>query len=468
MMKILNKIISLKYFSIYLKVLVLFLFFLIIYMGFQGHSTSAAFLKHLRNFNLGNLVVWSYWWPFLVISSIFFGRVWCMMCPVELATTFASKLGLKQEHPRWLKSGWVITILYSTILFVGINGFAIHRNPKYMAIYLLILLVLSIIVGFIFKKNAFCRYVCPIGILLGVYSRFSFLGWRVKSLSTCNSCKDKSCISKKNVYKIDDKSCGVNLYPAKITTNEDCILCGGCRKACKNNNIENNPSRPNPGFEIIKPKQSIFSGVDLSYSQVAFTLLLSGFIIYEILSEWTVTKGYLMYVPNILTQKLDLNNALLKGLIKSICLFVILPLLIWVIPFLFSTLLKVKLSFGKYLRSFATGFIPIMAAAHVCKALLKTLSRLPYFEHILNDVSGMHNTQVFLDGYIALFKIPIAVNVVVSVLMLILLLLGSLISVYAIKRTNKLNNYTKGYIFYLIPIMYSAIFIIPVVLWRFL
>lgn len=39
----------------------------------MAYSTDAAFLKEFRNTNLGNLIVWSYWWPAIVIGAIFWG-----------------------------------------------------------------------------------------------------------------------------------------------------------------------------------------------------------------------------------------------------------------------------------------------------------------------------------------------------------------------------------------------------------
>lgn len=192
--QILNRLLSRWYFPITLKHLSLVAYIVLIATGLMAYSTDAAFLKQLRNTTLGNLIVWSYWWPAIVIGAIFFGRVWCMVCPVELITTFFAKIGLKRKRPSWILSGWVITVFYITILFVGIQGFAIHRNPYFMAIYLLLIVGVSIIIGGIYEKNTFCRYICPAGYLLGLYSRLSFFGWRVKDKSVCETCKDKYCV----------------------------------------------------------------------------------------------------------------------------------------------------------------------------------------------------------------------------------------------------------------------------------
>ncbi len=466
-MKILNQLISLKYFSLLIKTLVLFVLFSLIYIGFSAHATEAGFLKQLRNFNLANLIVWSYWWPFLVVSSIIFGRIWCMICPIEMITSFASLIGLKKERPAWLKSGWMMTIFYVLILFVGINGFAIHRSPMYMAIYLSVIVGLSILIGLIYKKNTFCKYVCPIGILLGLYSRFSFLGWRVKANDSCASCKDKSCVSKIDLYRVNEKSCGVDLFPKNIADNSECILCGGCRKVCDKNNSENFSTRPNPGFVKLKLKESLFSKLELTAAELAFTMIISGFVIYEILSEWSVTKSILMFTPKALNNSLAISNHFVAGFLKSVVLFVIFPFIIWTIPYLISKIFKEKISFFQYLKSFAAGFLPIMAAAHLCKAVLKMTSRIPYFEHVFSNIDGLQNTQLFLKGQISMFTLGQQPQLMISVLLILLIGLGIFVSSITIKKLNSTLNIKNKAVMYLIPTVYGFIFLATILQWRF-
>jgi hypothetical protein len=87
-----------------------------------------AFAKVLRNTNVANLIVWSYWWPLIILATIFLGRVWCTVCPIELVTSLASKVGLKRKPPAFLRSGWVMVIFYTLIIFVGIHTLSIHRD----------------------------------------------------------------------------------------------------------------------------------------------------------------------------------------------------------------------------------------------------------------------------------------------------------------------------------------------------
>jgi polyferredoxin len=467
MLKQINRAISKAYMPITLKYVSLAAYILLIISGLAAYSTDAAFLKQLRNTNLGNLIVWSYWWPAIVIGAIFFGRVWCMVCPVELITTFFAKIGLKRKRPSWLLSGWAITVFYIIILFVGIQGFAIHRNPFFMAIYLLSIVGVSVLIGSIYEKNTFCRYVCPVGYLLGLYSRLSFFGWRVKNKNVCDTCKDKSCIHKKYQYNLNYKSCGVDLYPANITDNSDCILCAGCLKTCSKYQTEPNTERPNPQLKYIGFANDLFQLKPLRMAEMVFVLIVSGFVISEIWSEWSVTDAYLSVLPDLLIKPLLVENNILSGILKGTVIFAFVPFIVWLLPYLFSRLAGATIKFKDYLLNYGIAFIPIIAAAHLGKAILKTTSRLPYFNHLFEDFTGVSTAQQIIDGQITLQQNPVWINTLVSLFLTGFMIVGIWISIKVINNLNKKNGLsTSSKSYYLIPIIYGGVFLIMLLVWR--
>ncbi|OFX26243.1 MAG: hypothetical protein A2041_11750 [Bacteroidetes bacterium GWA2_31_9b] len=452
-----------------LKYLSLVAYVILIITGLAAYSTDAAFLRELRNTNLGNLIVWSYWWPVIIVLAIFFGRIWCMICPVEIITTFFAKIGLKRKRPKWLLSGWAITVFYILILFVGIQGFAIHRNPFFMAIYLLAIVGVSILVGSIYEKNTFCRYVCPVGYLLGLYSRLSFLGWRVKDKNVCATCKDKSCIHKKYQYNLNYKSCGVDLYPANITDNSRCILCAGCLKTCSSYQSQPNENRPNPHLTYIGFANDLFRLKPLKMAEMVFVLVVSGFVISEIWSEWSVTDKFLGFIPNLILTPFSQNNNFIGGFIKGSIIFAIIPLIIWLVPFLISRLIGKTIKIKEYFLKYGIAFIPIIAAAHIDKSILKSTSRIPYFEHLFDDITGVSTAQKIIDEEIVLQQNPFWLNFVVSLLLTLVIVIGIGLSIKVVKLINQkqgLEKSTKS--FYLIPVVYGSIFLIMILAWRWL
>ncbi len=61
MLNIVNRLLKNSLFPIALKFISLAGLMGLIYIGFLGNHNDAGFLKQLRNFNLANLLVWSYW-----------------------------------------------------------------------------------------------------------------------------------------------------------------------------------------------------------------------------------------------------------------------------------------------------------------------------------------------------------------------------------------------------------------------
>ncbi len=83
------------------------------------------------------------------------------------------------------------------------------------------LLLVSIVVGSIFIFRLFCRFICPLGALYGLFNRISFFGIKVNDHKCINCGK---CV---NHCKVDIRRVG----------DGECISCGECVKVCPTNAI---------------------------------------------------------------------------------------------------------------------------------------------------------------------------------------------------------------------------------------
>jgi len=453
-----NKLFKKRYFISTLQFLALLVFVMLIYGSIGITTQDASFAKILRNTNLANLIVWSYWWPMIIVSAIFFGRYWCTICPMELVTSFFAKLGLRRKAGKLLKSGWIITLFYALILILGIHTLAIHRIPQLMAFYMLILFAVAVIVGLIWEKRTFCSHVCPIGHLLGLYSLLSFNKLTVKNQDVCDSCKTKDCISSSNHYNFEGRSCTSNLYPPKIKDNRDCILCGQCFKSCTKDNI------------IIKKRifaADLLQPLKLQWSEIAFFMIVSSFVIYEILSEWNVSKHLLMSVPHSINEQFAITGSA-QGSIKALLLFIVLPSIFY---FTFAFLKKIlaKEEWSSSFTQLVLALLPIAASMHFLKALLKTTSRIPYWKFVFSDPEGvatahriMEHSELLNNRFLQNIATP-----TLSIIAVLLPIIGLVISFIVIKKQTHKNSLSR-YISRIAVIIYAGLFIITLIEWRWL
>ncbi|MFZ3073091.1 MAG: 4Fe-4S binding protein [Thermodesulfobacteriota bacterium] len=131
---------------------------------------------------LSRFMVWGLWFPLVFISVIFLGRFWCgMLCPQGALTEYANKKTLNKPVPRLLALGWAPV---SSFIIVTIAGQVIGvRDYPLAAIELFgITTLAAVLTGFLFarERRVWCRYLCPVGPLLGVFSRLGAISFENK------------------------------------------------------------------------------------------------------------------------------------------------------------------------------------------------------------------------------------------------------------------------------------------------
>jgi polyferredoxin len=88
-------------------------------------------------------------------------------------------------------------------------------------------------VGLFYERRSFCRYLCPIGGLIGIYSMTAPIELRAKSAGVCAADHDKSC------YRggPESRGCPMFEFPASMDRNNYCNLCGECVTSCSRDNL---------------------------------------------------------------------------------------------------------------------------------------------------------------------------------------------------------------------------------------
>jgi len=457
--KLIQSLFSSTTYPMIAQVLLFFAFAVLIYGGIVIPDVDEKLVKILRNTNFASLFVWSLWWPLIILSAVFFGRVWCQVCPMELLNSLLSKIGLKKKVPLYFKSGWIISIFYTLILIVIIHTLWAHRYPRRMALYLLLLFGVTIVLGLIYEKRAFCNYVCPVGHLLGLYALCSPVEWRAKDLKVCKDCHTKDCIAPKNYYTLKKRSCTSNLYPATIKDNRRCLLCTHCLKVCPYGNLR---------LSLRRPMADFFSKIRLSNAELFFIFIVSAFVIHEIYVEWAAAKSVLFYVPAQINGFLGLSGEP-SYFLRGILLFIVLPALLFFVPSVLAKALG-RIPLVDAAKRYSILILPVMAAGHIMKSLFKITSRIPYYKFLGDEPLGWNTAQLISSGQIQLNKGFIEFISPFLSFIAVFLFVGSLIfSSVLLWRGNDSKFQNKGakLALHIGLIVYALIYIVMVLLWRF-
>lgn len=225
-------------------------FALVVFVLFVGPQT--------RDRNAALNVFWAWWWPLVLLSFPFVGRLWCAVCPFMIYGEVAQKLSLwlvprrlkrwpRQRAERW--GGWFLFALFSLIL-VWEEVWDLENTAYLSACLLLLITSGAVIFSILFERRFWCRYLCPIGGMNGMFAKLSMTELRAQQGTCSAECTTYQCYKggpQKGEGQATD-GCPLYSHPAQLEDNRDCVLCMTCLKACPHRSVEFN-LRP-PGIEL--------------------------------------------------------------------------------------------------------------------------------------------------------------------------------------------------------------------------
>ena len=342
-----------------------------------------------RNFSI--VFVWIAWWAILILVAVpFFGRGWCAVCPIPLPGEWLQRgailrpewsgakskgRGLNLRWPKSLRNIWMQNISF---LLLALFSSVLLTTPNITSIVLAAMLFAAIGLGMVFERRAFCRYLCPVGGFIGLYSQTAPIELRIKNKQVCVTCEGKPCYNGSQA----GYGCPWDVFPGGLTKNTYCGLCMECIRTCPHDNIAVN-LRPFSA-DLAKPSTRI----DEAFK--AFIMLGSAMIYAGVLlGPWGVLKDAAYNVGT--------SEWFVYAVIFLAIIFVILPglftLMISLAPRPFA-----KRPFGassgrgvgvRVFASLATAIIPLGLTFWVAFSLSFVLTNAAYILASLSDPLGL-------------------------------------------------------------------------------
>ncbi len=183
--------------------------------------------------NLATKLTWTIWWAGIIFTFFLVGRVWCLACPFGALNEWTSRLAAPLRRlPKPFRNIWWATGMFVLLTWAD-EQLGVVRSPRVTAWIVLFFAVLAVAVGLFFERRSFCRHLCPIGGLIGIYSMTAPVELRTKDAAVCAADRDKLC------YRGGERAVGCPMFefPAAMDRNNYCNLCFQCVTDCEHENL---------------------------------------------------------------------------------------------------------------------------------------------------------------------------------------------------------------------------------------
>jgi polyferredoxin len=200
-----------------------------------------------RDLNGALILFWAWWWPLILLGYPLVGRLWCAVCPFmvwgEIAQRLAGALGLQPARwPRGSTDLWAAPVMAAGFAAILLwEELADLENTAWLSSCLLLLITAGAVIGsLLFEKRFWCRYLCPVGGMNGLFAKLSILELRAQAGTCSGSCSTYACFKggPADGEGLATAGCPLGTHPAHLADNRNCVLCLTCAQACPHRSVQ--------------------------------------------------------------------------------------------------------------------------------------------------------------------------------------------------------------------------------------
>jgi hypothetical protein len=183
--------------------------------------------------NVAPRLTWTIWWAGLIFTLVVAGRVWCVACPFGALNEWTSSLtGAWRRLPRPFRNLWWGIALFVVLTWAD-EQLDVVRRPAVTAWIVIGLAALAVLVGLRYQRRSFCRYLCPIGGVLGLYAMTAPIELRARDGGVCRGHREKGCYQGAGA----GRGCSMFEFPQAMDRNNYCTFCLECARGCARDNL---------------------------------------------------------------------------------------------------------------------------------------------------------------------------------------------------------------------------------------
>ena len=237
---------------------------------------------------------WAWWWPLILLSFPLVGRLWCSFCPFmvwgEISQRLATALGWQPARwPRGNTDDWASPLLAAGFAAILIwEETANLLNTAWLSSCLLLLITAGAVIGSLrFEKRFWCRYLCPVGGMNGLFAKLSILELRAQVGTCSGSCSSYACFKggAADGEGLATAGCPLGTHPAHLSDNRNCVLCLTCAQACPHRSVQ---------LALRPPAADLQREMEVPRGEAGLLLVLAGDLC---LHGWQRLLGWLPLAP---------------------------------------------------------------------------------------------------------------------------------------------------------------------------
>ncbi|MHB8835711.1 MAG: cyclic nucleotide-binding domain-containing protein [Candidatus Methylomirabilia bacterium] len=212
---------------------------------------------------IANAATWGLWEPALFVVFLCVGRVWCTVCPLSTAGRLAARIksfGIAPGGRLKNFSGWFIITGFVLIIWSE-HAFHMTENPRAAGFLLLALFAAAIASAVIWRRESWCRYLCPLGNLGAIYALPAVLTVRSNPSVCATMCTTHECFKGSSARP----GCPVFHHPLYASEAHACKQCYECLRVCPHGSAR---------LYLRLPLQSVWAQPDVGGALVPFALFL--------------------------------------------------------------------------------------------------------------------------------------------------------------------------------------------------
>ncbi|NOY98445.1 MAG: 4Fe-4S binding protein [Chloroflexi bacterium] len=349
--------------------------------GFAIAILAGLLGTRVGNHNFAIVVVWIAWWAALMLLAVpLLGRGWCAICPIPMPGEWlqnGAALGPVQDgsrhgrslkrFPKSFRNIWMQNVAFTLLaLFSAV----ILTRPSVTGWILLGMLLVAVGASLVYERRTFCRYICPVGGFIGLYSQLAPLELRVVDTKICAAHKEKSCYR----GNAEGYGCPWDVFPGGLAVNTNCGLCMECLRTCEYDNIALNLRAP--GADLDPPH-----GLKLDEAYKAFIMLGSALVYSAVmLGPWGALK----------TAAYSIGSPAWWGYALGLLVLIwgLLPGLFYLTTRAAQALAPVRLPPRKLFARYAAALIPLGLTAWIAFSISFVFANISYLWPVLSDPFG--------------------------------------------------------------------------------